>query len=111
MNLPAAALDTILTEAQALIDETAVHADDMRAILENGVTLQARILDVDWTNVQRGDSALLHHLNAPLNIVLAYSDLILEQPDPALTFEQFARVQRINRAAEDIEAFILTMLE
>jgi len=111
LSLPTAALDTILVEARALIDETAAHADDMRAIIENGVTLQARILGVDWANVQRGDSALLHHLHAPLNIVLAYSDLILEQPDPALTPEQFARVQRINRAAEDVEIFILETLE
>ncbi len=111
MNLPTAALDTILVEAQALINETSAHTDDILAIFENGTTLQARMMGVDWANVQRGDSDLLHHLHAPLNIVLAYTDLILEQPDPALTTEQFARVQRINRAAEDIEVFILETLE
>lgn len=111
MNLPSIALETIIIEAQALLNETSAHADDFEMILENGIMLKERINSVNWATAQRGDSDLLHHLHAPLNIVLAYSDLILEQPDPALTPSQVARVQRINRASEDVDVFILETLE
>jgi hypothetical protein len=111
LNLPLDALNTIILEAQTLIAETTAHADDFQLILENGIVLKERMHSIDWATAQRGDSDLLHFLHAPLNIVLAYSDLILEQPDPALTAEQLARVKRINRASEDIDVFILQTLE
>lgn len=107
MNVPIDTLNAMISDAETLLNiPKTVHPEDFHLVYENCIMLKERLTAIDLDNAPRGDSELLHFLHSPLNVVLAYTDLMIEQPDPALNLEQHRRVRQINAAAAEIGNFI-----
>lgn len=111
-TLPDHLLSLIIANAQELVRTSRVSTqDDFKKVLESGQMLEQRLAALDPNNTPRGDDELIHHLRSPLNLVVAYTTVILDEVDEAMTETQVGLLREIEQAAMQISIYIAETFE
>lgn len=111
LNLIVAASERLLADARASGREEV--ALDLHRIHQSGVQLRAllsEVLDMPTQERSRDPRTIRHELYTPLNHILGYTDLLLEEANAETTKAFVADVERIRSAARELLSLINTEL-
>jgi signal transduction histidine kinase len=111
-TVPLDTLDALVEYARELVETSRVSTqDDFSRVLESAQKLRERLTAVSGQDVPRGSDEFIHHLRSPLNLVMAYTTVILDEADSALTERHVALLHMIEHDAELIGEFITACCE